>query len=187
VLSEFRRLSGEVLLENGELELLRELADWLQYYARIAFEHGETFVTEAVAHDLAETIIRAHNAGADHQDALLDLLLQVDREPGGLTGQEWALSGVRKAQVKLAAFYLSRGDAVRARRICDDMKHESRERLRKIHLELADLGESEWWEISSRDANWDYLSDLEKQQLPVFFSWFEEEGPAAIPRPEARL
>lgn len=187
VLSEFRRLSSEVLLENGEVELLEELADWLQYYARIAFEHGETFVTEAVAHDLAETIIRAHSVGADNEDALLDLLLQVDREPGGLTGQEWALSGVRKAQVKLATFYLSRGDAVRARRICDDMKHESRERLRKIHLELAELAESEWWEISSRDTNWDYLSDLEKQQLPVFFDWFEEGGLAAIPERKARL
>ena len=143
-------------------------------------------VTEAVAHDLAETIIRVHAAGADNHDAMLDILLQVDREPGGLTGQESALSGVRKAQLKLATYYLSRGDTERARRIFDDMKHESRERLRTIHLELADLADPEWWEITNREINWDYLPELQKRQLPVFFSWFREEGLSVVSQPKAR-
>ena len=141
-------------------------------------------MTEAAAHDLAETITRAHAAGAENQEAMLDLLLQVDREPGGLTGQDSALSGVRKAQVKLAVYYLSCGEAERARRIYDDMKYESPERLRKIHLELAELADPEWWEITNRDTNWDYLTELEKQQLPVFFGWFREAGLAAIPQRE---
>jgi hypothetical protein len=186
VLAEFRRFACEMLLDRGEYELVAEIVDWLQYYARISFERGETFVTETAAHDLAETIIRAHAAGADNQDAMLDSLLQVDREPGGLTGQESALSGVRKAQVKLATHYLSCGDAEFARRIYQDMKYESRERLRTIRLELAELADSEWWEITNRDTNWDYLSDAQKQQLPVFFGWFrEEEGLVAVGQPEA--
>jgi hypothetical protein len=175
-----------VLIEAGEFELVKELADWLQYYARVSFEVGETFVTEAAAHDLADMIILAHEAGAENQDAMLDILLQVDREPGGLTGQESALSGVRKAQLKLATHYLSRGDAGRARRIFEDMKYESRERLRTIHLELADLAEPEWWEITNREMNWDYLPELQKRQLPVFFSWFQEEGLAVISKRNAR-
>jgi hypothetical protein len=182
VLAEFRRFACEVLLEAGEFELVKELADWLQYYARISFEVGETFVTEAAAHDLADMIILAHTAGAEKQDAMLDILLQVDREPGGLTGQESALSGVRKAQVKLATYYLSHGDTERARRIFDDMKYESRERLRTIHLELAELAEPEWWEITNRDTNWDYLPEEQKQQLPVFFDWFHQEDLAEIPQ-----
>jgi hypothetical protein len=186
VLAEFRRFACEMLLDRGEYDLVAEIADWLQHYARISFERGETFVTETAAHDLAETIIRAHAAGADNQDAMLDSLLQVDREPGGLTGQESALSGVRKAQVKLATHYLSCGDAAPARRIYQDMKYESRERLRTIHLELAELAEPEWWEITNRDTNWDYLSEAQKRQLPVFFSWFrEEEGLVAVGQPEA--
>jgi hypothetical protein len=184
VLSEFRRVC-EVLLEKGEYELVGDVANWLQYYARISFERGETFVTETAAHDLAETIIRAQAVGAENQDALLDSLLQVDREPGGLTGQEQALSGVRKAQVKLATHYLSRGDAERARRIYEDMKHESRERLHTIQLELAELAGPEWWEITSRDTNWDYLSEAQKRQLPVFFGWFRDEGLVAVPKQEA--
>ncbi len=182
VLAEFRRFACEVLLEVGEFELVKELADWLQYYARISFEVGETFVTEAAAHDLTDMIILAHTAGAENQDAMLDILLQVDREPGGLTGQESALSGVRKAQVKLATYYLSHGDTERARRIFDDMKYESRERLRTIHLELAELAEPEWWEITNRDTNWDYLPEEQKQQLPVFFDWFYQEDLAALPQ-----
>jgi hypothetical protein len=185
VLAELRLFACDELLEKGEYELVAESADRLQYYARISFERGETFVTETAAHDLAETIIRAHAVGADNQDALLNSLLQVDREPGGLTGQEQALSGVRKAQVKLATYYLSCGDAERARRIYEDMKYESRERLRAIHLELAELSGSEWWEITNRDANWDYLSEAQKQQLPVFFGWFREEGLVAVPQREA--
>jgi hypothetical protein len=186
VLAEFRRFACEVLIAAGEFELVKELADRLQYYARIAFEIGETFVTEAAAHDLADMIILAHTAGAENQDAMLDILLQVDREPGGLTGQESALSGVRKAQLKLATYYLSRGDIERARRIFDDMKHESRKRLRTIHLELADLADPEWWEITNREINWDYLPELQKRQLPVFFSWFREEGLSIVPQPEVR-
>ena len=186
VLAEFRRFACEVLIAAGEFELVKELADWLQYYARISFEIGETFVTEAAAHDLADMIILAHTAGAENQDAMLDILLQVDRVPGGLTGQESALSGVRKAQLKLATYYLSCGDIERAHRIFDDMKHESRERLRTIHLELADLADPEWWEITNREINWDYLPELQKRQLPVFFSWFREEGLSVVPQPEAR-
>jgi len=182
VLAEFRRFACEVLLVAGEFELVKELADWLQYYARISFEVGETFVTEAAAHDLADMIILARAAGAENQDAMLDILLQVDREPGGLTGQESALSGVRKAQVKLATYYLSRGDAGRARRIFDDMKYESRERLRTIQRELTELTEPEWWEITNRDVNWDYLPEEQKRQLPVFFDWFWQEDLAEIPQ-----
>jgi hypothetical protein len=181
VLAELRWLACEDLLEQGEFELVKELADWLQDYARVSFELGRTFVTEAVAHDLADTIIRAHAAGAPNHDALLDILLQVDREPGGLTGQESALRGVRKAQVKLATYYLSCGDIERARRIHEDMSCESRERLRTIHLELAELEEREWWEITNRDANWDYLSEAQKKELPVFFGWFREEALGGVP------
>jgi hypothetical protein len=130
-------------------------------------------------------IIRAHSAGAHNQDAMLDTLLEVDREPGGLTGQEAALSGVRKAQVKLATHFLSCGNSERARRIYQDMKHESRERLGKIHLELAALTEPEWWEITDMDTNWDYLSEAQKAELSVFFGWFEQEGLSAVDRREA--
>ena len=199
MLAEFRRLACEVLIESGEFELVKELVDWMQHYARISFEVGATFVTETAAHDLAEIIIRAHAAGAPNQDAMLDTLLEVDREPGGLTGQESALSGVRKAQVKIATYYLSCGDSERARRIYDDMRHESQERLRTIHLELAALTEPEWWEITDMDTNWDYLAHAQKAQLAVFFGWFREErltdllqreALAAIPcqdSPEARF
>ena len=67
------------------------------------------------------------------------------------------------------------------------MKYESRERLRTIHLELAELADPEWWEITNGDTNWDYLSEVQKQQLPVFFGWFRHEGLVAVSPQEARL
>ena len=67
------------------------------------------------------------------------------------------------------------------------MKYESRERLRTIHLELAELADPEWWEITNRDTNWDYLTEVQKQQLPVFFGWFRDEALVAVSPQEARL
>ena len=54
---------------------------------------------------------------------LLDLFLQVDREPES-PEQEERLRGVRRAQVQLATFFLARGDEPHARRIFEDMKDE---------------------------------------------------------------
>jgi hypothetical protein len=51
---------------------------------------------------------------------------------------------------------------------------------------MADLAEPEWWEITNREVNWDYLPELQKRQLPVFFSWFREDDLSVVPQREAR-
>jgi hypothetical protein len=85
---------------------------------------------------------------------------------------ETTLRGVRRAQVKLACTYLLHGAEPHARRIQADMKSEPAERLRGIWQELAALRTREFWEVNDRGSNFDFLTDDQKLQLPVFFSWF---------------
>ncbi|HEX3851265.1 MAG TPA: hypothetical protein VHW01_09895, partial [Polyangiaceae bacterium] len=103
-----------------------------------------------------------------------NLLLEVDKEPES-QAQEKSLRGVRKAQAKLASFYLvskdSRGEAY-ARQIYEDMQDEQPERLRSICDELLRVESKDFWEVIDRGTNFDYVDATRKAQLKVFFSWF---------------
>jgi hypothetical protein len=89
------------------------------------------------------------------------------------------LRGVRKAQAKLATFYLVSGADEPARRIYLDMKEERADRLRSIRDELLAIKAKDFWEVIDRGTNFDYLDDARKAQLKVFFSWFESLKEAA--------
>ncbi len=72
---------------------------------------------------------------------MLQEFLDLD-QPLRTRSQEKALLGVRKAQVKLAAYYLAAGEEQKARRISRDMAGEPPERLRVIR-ELPRVGRHE--------------------------------------------
>src|SRR5207253_8431861 len=113
----------------------------------------------------------ASEAAAPAHDRLLALFLEIDKE-AETTAQERALRGVRKAQAKLATYYLVRGESARARRIYDDMAHESADRLRSIRDELLSITSKQFWEVVDRGTNFDYLDDARKEKLRAFFSQF---------------
>ena len=75
---------------------------------RLAHRSALGFVTETAAHDLAVLCERAFEHGSSCHDTLLGIFLEVDKEPE-TRAEEQTLRGVRKAQVKLATFYLARG------------------------------------------------------------------------------
>ena len=62
-------------------------------------------LTETVAYDLCSLNEIAYDVGADARDELLRIFLDVDKE-AEVPQQESSLRGVRKAQVKLAPYYL---------------------------------------------------------------------------------
>ena len=63
----------------------------------------------------------AFDLGAECRDALLKTFLEVDKE-ADVDQQESSLRGVRKAQVKLATYYLQKGADELARKIWRDMR-----------------------------------------------------------------
>jgi hypothetical protein len=79
---------------------------------------------------------------------------------------------VRKAQAKLAAYYLVSGREAHARLIHRDMAAETAERLRSIRDEMLSITSKEFWEVIDRGTNFDYLDERRKQKLREFFDWF---------------
>lgn len=179
LLSEYRLLS-EHLLQHGQAALVVEIAQRCKYYGQLAFRLKLPFVLETVAFDLCAVIERAHALRAPCEDELLGLLLEIDRAPESDVAQDASLRGVRKAQAKLAAIYLSHGDERRARRIWEDMRAEPPARLRVIERELLDVVEAEFWEVSDRGVNFEWLPDERRRHLVTFFAWFQDPGSGGL-------
>jgi hypothetical protein len=172
VLNQYRQLA-EKMLDAGLTARVSEIAFFFKYYAQIAHSMELGFITETAAYDLATLCERAYSSKAPSHDAILKVLLEVDKEAESQT-QEHTLRGVRKAQAKLASYYLVAGDdGVRhARAIFDDMKDERPERLSSICDELLRIESKDFWEVIDRGTNFDYVDEARKAQLKVFFSWF---------------
>jgi hypothetical protein len=176
VLNQYRQLA-ETLLETRSSaspwtqQMLVEVAGHFKYYARLAHGMGLGFITETAAYDLCALCEAASAYNAPGHDRLLAVFLEIDKEPE-TQAEERALRGVRKAQAKLASYYLLNEQPTRARRIYEDMAHESPERLRSIRDEMLSITSKDFWEVVDRGTNFDYLSDERKVKLRQFFSEF---------------
>jgi hypothetical protein len=181
VLNQYRLLAERVLgYENGRHTI--ELARYFKYYGGVSFNAKLPFILETVAYDLCALNELAYEADSPAARELLKIFLGVDRESGGEEVQETSLRGVRKAQVKLATFYLLKNDQELAREVHRDMSLERPERLASIRNELLAIKSAEFWEISDRGVNFDYLPPKRKRRMLEFFGWF---GDTLPPIPEA--
>ena len=151
--------------------MLEEVAGHFKYYAQLAHGMGLGFVTETAAYDLCALCEVASDGAAAAHDRLLAIVLEIDKE-AETSAEEKALRGVRKAQAKLASFYLLRGMPARARAIYQDMAQESPERLRSIRDEMLRITSKQFWEVVDRGTNFDYLDDPRKEKLREFFAQF---------------
>src|SRR5205807_2652350 len=138
----------------------------------VSFDMKLTFVTETVAYDLSALCQYANEQGMPEEEEMLARFLELDR-PLRVSSQESALLGVRKAQVKLAAYYLMRGDREKARRISEDMASEPAERLRSIRHALESVESKDFWEIIDRGRNFEYMPPAQRACLAQFFAWHD--------------
>jgi hypothetical protein len=166
------RLLGERALAAGDGALVLEVGGHIQFYGQLAFHANLAFLLETAAYDLCALVETTARSDDDLQDRLLAIVIDVDREPEGGRSQEASLRGVRKAQVKLATHYLALGDERRARRIFDDMRGEDPERLRSIRAELERVEAAEYWEVSDRGINFEWLPPERRLYLDRFYAWF---------------
>ena len=177
VLHQYRQLAEAMLRVPGGAvpwltAALEEVAGHFKYYAQLAHSLGLGFVTETAAYDLCALCEVASELVAPSHDRLLAIFLEIDKE-AETSAEEKALRGVRKAQAKLATFYLLRGQAAYARAIYEDMAAESPERLRSIRDELLAVTSKHFWEVVDRGTNFDYIDDARKEKLREFFGQFE--------------
>lgn len=180
LMNQYRQLV-EAIAVAGHDDLVVEATGYLRYYGQTAHGMDLGFVTETISYDLATLCEVTHRLGSDAHDRLLGALLELDKEAESAS-QETTLRGVRKAQARLAAFYLERGAEAAARRIHKDMELERAERLISIRDELLSVASKDFWEVIDRGANFDYMEPARKEHLRRFFEWF----PTTVRRPTAR-
>jgi hypothetical protein len=145
-------------------------------YGRTSYDMQLGFVTETVAYDLSALCEFAHaQRGAGLDEQMLAMFLELD-QPLRLKRQESGLQGIRKAQIKLACYYLAVGVEDRARRIAADMAGEDRERLRSIREQLTRVESKEFWEIIDRGRNFEYMPPRQKDQMGRFFAMLDADA-----------
>ncbi len=171
VLNQYRLLVEAMIRQkNGRAAV--EGVKHMNYYGHVSFDMKLTFVTETVAYDLSALCQYANEQGAPEEEEMLGHFLELDR-PLRVSSQESALLGVRKAQVKLAAYYLLSGGEEKARRISRDMQAEPADRLLSIRRALERVESKDFWEIIDRGRNFEYMPPAQRACLADFFSWHD--------------
>jgi hypothetical protein len=167
------RLLVEAMLRHGSAGAAVEGVRHMFYYGHVSFDMKLTFVTETVAYDVSTLCQVASELELAQEDEILRMFLELDR-PLRVSSQETALLGVRKAQVKLAAYYLSQDRAnseQKARLIAKDMESEPAERLVSIRKALEGVTSKDFWEIIDRGRNFEFMPEKQRARLPEFFGW----------------
>lgn len=167
------RLLGQTILENHKSQVAIDIAKRFKYYGQLGFSMGLPFILETAAYDLCDLNEMAYKLDTPVKQQLLDIFLDVDKEAEENHSLEASLRGVRKAQIKLATFYLVEGADELAQCIYNDMKDEIPSRLKSIRAELKNIKTKEFWEINDRGVNFDYLENDRRVALETFFSWFK--------------
>jgi hypothetical protein len=63
------------------------------------------------------------------------------------------------------------GEADKARRIAADMANEPKARLELVRGALGAVVSKDFWEISDRGLNFEYMSAPQRAKLATFFEW----------------
>jgi hypothetical protein len=164
------RLLVEAMLRHGSAQAAVEGVRHMFYYGHVSFDMKLTFVTETVAYDVSTLCQIASELALPQEDEILRMFLELDR-PLRASSQETALLGVRKAQVKLAAYYLSQDQEAKARLIAKDMASEPADRLTSIRRALESVTSKDFWEIIDRGRNFEFMPEKQRARLAEFFGW----------------
>ena len=163
------RLLVESMIKCGAEEVALEGVRHMIYYGRTSYDMQIGFVTETVAYDVSALCELGHAHDGMLDLKILEMFLELD-QPLRLKRQESGLQGIRKAQIKLACYYLAVGADDRARLIAADMAGEDRARLESIREQLTRVETKEFWEIIDRGRNFEYMPARQKDQMERFFA-----------------
>ncbi len=175
VFNQYRLLCETMLDQDRGADALQGIK-YMNYYGQVSYDMKLTFVTETAAYDISALCQHAHSCGTAEEDEMLGVFLDLD-QPLQVKKQEQGLLGVRKAQVKLAAYYLDAGEEAKARMIADDMKDEPAERLLAIREQLARVESKDFWEIIDRGRNFEYMPPRQRERMGTFFEWLRLDEP----------
>lgn len=165
------RLLAEAALRCKQEAILLDIAYYFRYYSFLAYKADLVFLPETFAADLGLLAQKSCEHSSEISAAILEIFLKIDQDSES-ERQEATLRGVRKSQVKLAAYYLKASHRPLAQVIFDDMQHEPPARLQLIFSELQ-AAQADFWEFRDRGGEDFYHINSELAPfLSEFCSWF---------------
>ncbi|MDB4962764.1 MAG: hypothetical protein JWP01_2763 [Myxococcales bacterium] len=191
VLNQYRLLV-ESMIRGAADDLAIAGVRHMIYYGRTSYDMQLGFVTETVAYDVSAlcefahshkpimTTQVVHGPGGGLDNEMLSMFLELD-QPLRAKRQEAGLQGIRKAQIKLACYYLAASANDRAQKIALDMAGEDRDRLKVIREQLGRVESKEFWEIIDRGRNFEYMPPRQREQMDTFFGMLPSVAPATRP------
>jgi hypothetical protein len=159
------RLFAEQMMRSQHHDDVIQIANYLKFYGTLGYESGMPFLLETAAHDLAELIEVDLAEAQGLTDALLKLLLDLDRDLKH-ESQEESLLGVRRSQMQLGALFLELGDQDRAARVAADLATEATQRIERVLELLERAQEPHYLEFTARGVNFAYLPPERRRHLP---------------------
>ncbi len=165
------RLLAEAALHQRQSALVLQIVSHFRYYSLVAYKAGLFFLCETFGFDLGVLAQLSCALQAETTEAILQVLLRLDQDPES-EQQEATLRGIRKTQVRLAAYFLSCNREDWARLIYQDMQHEPLARLQIIRQELLSTP-AEFWEFTDRGENFYYLEPALQPYAEQFLGWFQ--------------
>lgn len=167
------RLLAEAALQQYNQEFVLDIAHHFRYYCFLAHKAELVFLPETFASDLGVLAQKCCEQNPEISSDVLNVFLKIDQDAES-EHQENTLRGIRKSQVKLAAYYLKSGCKQLAEVVFKDMQHEPTSRLYVIFDELQ-AARADFWEFRDRGGKDFYYVEPElKPFLVEFFNWFEQ-------------
>lgn len=171
---EHYRIVAEQLLDDNP-KLVEDISFYFKYYGQEANKYQVFFILETAAYDLCRLNELAFEKKVPNINELLKMFLNLDqemKEQGDREKGERSLIGVRIAQAQLAGFYLLNEAKEMAKEIYEDMKSEPMHRIEKIRGIIFGTKNEEFWEITPRGINFNYIPPERRAALVEFFTWF---------------
>ena len=154
VLDQYRLLAEGFVSPWPELAL--RISHHFCYYARAAERQGLTFIAETVAYDLKVLNQAAYRQDCRRAADLLAILLSL-AELLQSRGFQRPLAGVYKMWLALGAFYLSEEASSLYEQLQQALHQVEPTTLARLGKELLGVSEPEFWEITDRGVNFDYI------------------------------
>jgi len=165
------RLFAEALLEKNE-EISLRIVFFIKYYGEVAEDMGVPYVLETSIYDLMMLNYVAYEKKSRIKNAILDEFLSIGRLYKQ-TGNEKILRDFRKRCLMLGGFYLLKADSEFVSKISEVLKEVPIDIMRKIEKELIEVNDPDFWEITDRIINFDYVGAAHKDKIRDLVSGLE--------------
>lgn len=165
------RLLAESIFDY-DINLSQKIIFYFKDYGEIALKQKNLpFVMYNAAFDMGTMVAKAHDKKLSNiKDILLtfmELEDKVDKQK-----DIFALMGIRKSQLILAAYLISRGDRSLLPIIVEDFKQDTFSFLIQLRDSLLAVKDKKYWEITDRGYNFEYIDEEQKGYLIQFYEEF---------------